>query len=66
MKTYPLIVDGQLITTGKMLEVENPADGSIVGQCPTADLALLDRAVAAARKRCRPGRPRPTASAWPS
>ena len=50
MKTYPLIVDGQLITTGKMLEVENPADGSIVGQCPTADLALLDRAVAAARK----------------
>lgn len=50
MKTYPLIVDGQLITTGKMLEVDNPADGSIVGQCPTADLALLDRAVAAARK----------------
>jgi acyl-CoA reductase-like NAD-dependent aldehyde dehydrogenase len=50
MKTYPLIVDGQLITTGKMLEVNNPADESLVGQCPTADLALLDRAVAAARK----------------
>ncbi len=50
MKTYPLTVDGQLITTGKMLEVRNPADESVVGQCPTADLALLDRAVAAARK----------------
>ncbi|MCC7464123.1 MAG: aldehyde dehydrogenase family protein [Gammaproteobacteria bacterium] len=50
MKTYPLIVDGQLITTGKMLEVRNPADESLAGQCPTADLALLDRAVAAARK----------------
>jgi acyl-CoA reductase-like NAD-dependent aldehyde dehydrogenase len=50
MKTYPLIVDGQLITTGKMLEVRNPADESLVGTCPTADAALLDRAVAAARK----------------
>ncbi|MCC6202740.1 MAG: aldehyde dehydrogenase family protein [Gammaproteobacteria bacterium] len=50
MKTYPLIVDGQLITTGKMLEVHNPADESLVGVCPTADAALLDRAVAAARR----------------
>ncbi|TAK55527.1 MAG: aldehyde dehydrogenase family protein [Gammaproteobacteria bacterium] len=50
MKTYPLTVDGQLIMTGNMLEVRNPADESVVGQCPTADLALLDRAVAAARK----------------
>ena len=51
MKTYPLIVDGQLITsTSKMLEVRNPADETVVGQCPVADEALLERAVAAARK----------------
>ncbi len=50
MQTYPLIVDGQLITTGKMLEVRNPADESVVGVCPIADAALLDRAVAAARR----------------
>jgi acyl-CoA reductase-like NAD-dependent aldehyde dehydrogenase len=50
MQTYPLIVDGQKITTGKMLEVRNPADGTVVGVCPTADAALLDRAVAAARR----------------
>ena len=51
MKTYPLIVDGQLITsTSKMLEVRNPADETVVGQCPVADEALLEKAVAAARK----------------
>lgn len=51
MRVYPLIIDGQLISsTGKMLEVENPADGSIVGSCPVADAAMLDKAVAAARR----------------
>ncbi len=50
MQVYPLIVDGESITTGRMLEVRNPADESLVGACPTADAALLDRAVAAARR----------------
>ncbi|MFO1466361.1 MAG: aldehyde dehydrogenase family protein [Steroidobacteraceae bacterium] len=50
MQVYPLIVDGQKITTGKMLEVRNPADETVVGACPIADEALLDKAVAAARR----------------
>jgi len=50
MAVYPLTVDGQSITTGRMMKVLNPANETVAGECPEGDVALLDRAVAAARK----------------
>jgi acyl-CoA reductase-like NAD-dependent aldehyde dehydrogenase len=45
-----LIIDGERVRPGATFEVLNPATGAALGQCPQGDVALLDRAVAAAAK----------------
>lgn len=53
MLTFPLTVDGEAITTGRTMQVLNPADETVVAECPLGDVALLDRAVTAARRAFR-------------
>jgi acyl-CoA reductase-like NAD-dependent aldehyde dehydrogenase len=48
MQTYTLTIGGQAVSTERTFEVLNPADESVVAACPQGDVALLDRAVAAA------------------
>ena len=50
MKSYGLIIDGKKIVTDKTFGVRNPATGEVFAQCPVADAAHLDQAVAAAQK----------------
>ena len=50
MPTYSLTIDGKAATTSRTSNVLNPADGPVVGVCPDGDVALLDQAVAAARR----------------
>lgn len=50
MQPYALVIDGQPVTTDRTFEVLNPADGSVVATCPEGTVALLDQAVAAARR----------------
>jgi acyl-CoA reductase-like NAD-dependent aldehyde dehydrogenase len=49
MQTPTLIIGGQPVKTERTFDVLNPADESVVAACPKGDVALLDRAVAAAR-----------------
>jgi acyl-CoA reductase-like NAD-dependent aldehyde dehydrogenase len=42
------LIDGCVIRNDASFAVENPASGALIAQCPQADRALLDRAVAAA------------------
>lgn len=46
---FKLLIDGELIAGAGTLDVINPATGKPFAAAPRADLALLDRAVAAAR-----------------
>lgn len=46
---FKLLIDGELITGAGTLDVINPATGQPFAVAPRADLALLDRAVSAAR-----------------
>lgn len=50
VKTYANLIDGELVTTEKTLEVVNPANEEVVGLVPSSGKDELDRAVAAARK----------------
>ena len=50
MKPYGLIIDGKKIMTDKTFGVRNPATGEVFAQCPVAETAHLDQAVAAAQK----------------
>lgn len=50
MENYGLIIDGKKIVTDKTFGVRNPATGEVFAQCPVADLAHLDQAVAAAQR----------------
>jgi acyl-CoA reductase-like NAD-dependent aldehyde dehydrogenase len=50
MKPYGLIIDGRKIVTEKTFGVRNPATGEVFAQCPVAENAHLDQAVAAAQK----------------
>ena len=50
MQTYALTIDGQPVTSGQTFEVRNPADGTLVANCPQGTVELLDRAVVAARR----------------
>jgi len=47
---YPNLIDGELVTTAKALDVVNPANEQVIGQVPTCGAEELDRAVAAARR----------------
>ena len=49
-QNFTLTIDGKSVSTPKTFEVRNPADGSLVANCPQADLDLLDQAVKAARR----------------
>jgi len=50
MTSYAMTIDGKQVISTRTFNVLNPADESIVAACPLADLALVDAAVAAARR----------------
>ena len=50
MERYGLIIGGEKVPTSEYLEIRDPGNGEIVGECPVATRADLDRAVAAARE----------------
>ena len=49
-KTYANLIDGEMVTTAKTMEVLNPANEEVVGLVPSCGKEELDRAVAAARR----------------
>ncbi len=49
-KTYPNLIDGELVETAATMEVLNPANEEVIGLVPSCGEAELDRAVAAARR----------------
>lgn len=51
---FRLLVDGQLVSGATTFGVVNPATAEVFAQCPKADAAVLEQAVAAA-KRAFPG-----------
>ena len=50
VEACPLFIGGEWVHTGKTFEVRLPYDGTLVGEVQEADVAVLDRAVAAARE----------------
>lgn len=50
MTSYQLIIDGKPATTQATFNVLNPADETVVAACPEGTIALVDAAVAAARR----------------
>ncbi len=46
---YKNLINGEMITTGAMLDVVNPATEEVIGQVPSSGAGELDQAVAAAR-----------------
>jgi acyl-CoA reductase-like NAD-dependent aldehyde dehydrogenase len=50
METYELVIGGNRIATAEHVEVRDPASGEVIGLCPVATRAELDRAVDAARE----------------
>lgn len=48
-----MIIDGEKFATTKTFDVIDPARGEVFAQCPLADVAVLDAAVAAARRAFR-------------
>lgn len=50
MLNYTLTIDGRPVSTDSRFEVLNPADGSVVANCPAATPDDVDAAVAAARR----------------
>ena len=51
---YRMLIDGQLVPGVSLFDVVNPATAEPFASCPKADEALLERAVAAAKK-AQPG-----------
>ena len=47
---YDLIIDGERVPTSDYMEIRDPGSGELVGECPVATRADLDRAVDAARQ----------------
>ena len=50
MAAYALTIAGKRVETAQTFKVLNPADESVVAECPQGTVALLDQAVDAARK----------------
>ncbi|MDZ7587904.1 MAG: aldehyde dehydrogenase family protein [Parasphingorhabdus sp.] len=48
-KQYQNLINGEMVSTAKMLDVVNPANEDVIGQVPACGEAELDKAVAAAR-----------------
>jgi acyl-CoA reductase-like NAD-dependent aldehyde dehydrogenase len=49
-RAFDLLIDGRLVAGASKLDVINPATGQVFARCARADRALLDEAVAAARR----------------
>lgn len=49
-RDFRLLIDGEAIAGASTFDVVNPATGAAFAQCPKADAALVDRAVAAAKR----------------
>jgi len=47
---FGLLIDGEIVEGGGTLAVLNPADEDVIAQCPIADTAILEIAVAAAQR----------------
>jgi acyl-CoA reductase-like NAD-dependent aldehyde dehydrogenase len=50
MERYGLIINGEKVMTSEYLEIRDPGNGEVVGECPVATKDDLDRAVNAARQ----------------
>ena len=50
MKRFELTIGGQRVPASEYMEIRDPATGEVVGECPVATRADLDRAVEAARE----------------
>ncbi|MBB6520954.1 aldehyde dehydrogenase family protein [Pseudoteredinibacter isoporae] len=50
MTQYKMLIDGELRDGVASIDVVNPADESVVAQCPVADEAMLNQAVESAHK----------------
>ena len=50
MHAYKLLINGELVTASKQLDVINPATGKVFASCPRGDVGSLNRAVDAARE----------------
>jgi acyl-CoA reductase-like NAD-dependent aldehyde dehydrogenase len=50
MERYGLIIGGEKVLTSEYLEIRDPGNGELVGECPVATKADLDRAVISARE----------------
>lgn len=50
---FSMLIDGELVKSGAVLGVINPAAGEVFAECPKATEADLDRAVAAAQRAFR-------------
>jgi len=50
MRTFKLLIDGQLVDGASTLDVINPATGEVLSACPRASAAQAEKAIAAARK----------------
>ena len=50
MERYGLIIGGEKMSTAEYLEIRDPGNGELVGECPVATSDDLDRAVKAARE----------------
>jgi acyl-CoA reductase-like NAD-dependent aldehyde dehydrogenase len=50
MERYGLIIGGEKVQTSESFEIQDPATGEVVGECPIATRDELDRAVNAARE----------------
>jgi acyl-CoA reductase-like NAD-dependent aldehyde dehydrogenase len=49
LMTYKMLINGRLEDGASMMDVINPATEEVLSQCPRADKAQLDKAVAAAK-----------------
>jgi acyl-CoA reductase-like NAD-dependent aldehyde dehydrogenase len=47
--TYRMLIDGKMVDGAASFDVINPATGEAFAKCPKADIALLNKAVAAAK-----------------
>ena len=54
-QSYANLIDGEMVTTARSLDVINPATEEVIGQVPACGKEELDRAVAAARRWRRSG-----------
>ncbi|MCB1663038.1 MAG: aldehyde dehydrogenase family protein [Pseudomonadales bacterium] len=50
MSEYRLLIDGELVAGSGTMDVINPANETVLAQCPLADVGQLEQAVAAANR----------------